>query len=390
MPDHRASPASRHPLLATDAASGPVLLLSAVLALIWANSRFAAGYAELWHTSIQWAGAQGGESLRFWINDGLMSVFFLLVGLELRWELQYGALAKPAVAMLPALAAGGGVLAPALIYLLLNPQLPARSGWGVAVATDIAFAVGVLTLLGARASRECRVLLLAIAIADDLIAILIIATFYSGNLGAPGLLIAAAGVASSLLLQRLAPRSFTGQAIAGAIIWFGFYRAHIHPSIAGAVLGLLLPSASGIEEFDSALKPWVAFLVLPLFAIANAGIAIAPLRGADAAALHVTFAIAVALAIGKPLGIGLAVLGTIRLGLASLPPRVHTREVILIGITAGIGFTLAMFIANVAFDEARLLEAAKLGALLASSLAAAAALIYGRFSGRRSPGQSSS
>ncbi len=340
MPEHyirTASPARVSP----EALGGILLICAAMLALVWANGPLSKTYESLWLARPHWHGYASHHSLRFWINDALMGLFFLTVGQELRWELKFGALASRAVALLPLLAAAGGALLPATIYLALAPQI--RAGWGIPVATDIAFAVGVMALLGNRVSPQTRVLLLGIAIADDFIAILVIALFYSGGLAA-------------------------------------------HPSVVGAVIGLLWPPSArsaASDHFDSPLTGWVNCGVLPLFAIANAGVPLDALRGHDASALTVTAAVTISLAFGKPIGIALATRVATSVGMARLPAGLIMGDVILIGLTGGIGFTMAMFIATLAFDDQRLLAAAKLGVLLASTLAAAATLIYGRFSATR-------
>jgi Na+:H+ antiporter, NhaA family len=378
-------------VLHSEAAAGVVLILAAAVAMAWANCRWSGSYFDLWRAPIDHglAARASSGSLRFWINDGLMSVFFLLVGLELRWELSYGILARTSVALLPAMAALGGVIAPTLIYVAFNIHSPTQNGWGVTMATDIAFALGVLALLGTRIPSAVRVLLLSIAIADDILAIIVIAVVYSGEINSTGLVIAATGVLVMVLMQRLGLRGLASHVLPGALVWLGLYQAHIHPSVAGAVLGLLTPprrnsTAAPAGPFESALEPWVAFAVMPLFALANAGVAVGQLHWGDTAAVKVTLGIVAGLVAGKPLGIVLATLCAVKLGVASLPDGVGWRAVVLLGTIAGVGFTMAIFIANLAFADPPLLDAAKFGVLLASSLAAVAALIFGRLAWRHS------
>lgn len=370
-----------------EAAGGIVLLLAAAAALAWANSAWAPAYEALWHAPLTlglgpW---QLSQSLHFWVNDALMSVFFLVVGMEIRREMHSGALAEPRQALLPVVAALGGVVAPALIFLAFNAAPPLRNGWAVPTATDIAFAMGVLALLGRGLPPALRVFLLALAIIDDLVAVLIIALFYSGGLQWSQLLVAAAGLAGVFLLQSLGVRRAWAYVLPGAVLWWGIWQTGAHPTLAGVVLGLVTPvhalagreSAPPVERVQAALHPWVAFGVMPLFALANAGVPLQAAGAEVAGAPAVMWGVALALVLGKPLGVLASCWIAVRLRLCALPPGMGWGDALLAGLLAGIGFTMAIFIATLAFDSEALLNAAKLGVLLASATAAVLGLAWG-------------
>lgn len=413
--------------LHVEAVSGIVLLAAAAAAMLWANSAAAPSYTALWHTPV----ALGfgtfvfSEPLEFWINDGLMTIFFLVVGLEIRREMHEGALADRRAATLPIAAALGGIAAPALIYVAIagDPQL--NNGWAIPTATDIAFAVGVVALLGRSIPGSVRVLLLAIAIIDDIAAVLIIALFYSAGLQPAGLAIAAAGMALVWAFQRIGLRSALLYVLPGALIWLGVLYAGVHPTIAGVVLGLMTPArpmhlrekavetaAFALTSFDEsartshedvrelapplrrlreaerellppvtrvqiALHPWVAYGVMPLFALANAGVSLQQIHLENPAALSVATGVFAALVLGKPLGILAGSWLAVRSGWCRLPADVSWRAVALVGCLGGIGFTMAIFIATLAFADAELLAAAKAGVIAASSIAAVLGLVFG-------------
>ncbi len=396
--------------LHVEAASGIVLLIAAALALVWANSPAADRYHALWHLPLtlgigEWIHVQ---SLHFWINDGLMTVFFLVVGMEIRREMHDGALSNLRLAALPIAAALGGVVAPALIYVAFNAVAPTHAGWAIPTATDIAFAVGVLALLGRRVPANVRVFLLALAIIDDIVAVLIIALFYSGGLDPGGLAIAVAGVGLVLALRAFGAGSAWAYVLPGAVIWIGLLRLGVHPTLSGVVLGLMTPVlpvrrrrgadapvAAGTDaatdaqhaspEFEEApvtrvqrtLHPWVAYGVMPLFALANAGVSLGGIDLGAPAAHSVLLGVLLGLVVGKPIGIVAVSWLAVRLGGARLPPGVTWGGVWLIGLLAGIGFTMSIFVAMLAFDDAALLAAAKLGVLLASVIAACIGLGWG-------------
>ena len=354
-------------------------MAAAILALLWANSPWAVSYERLWHApiTITFGTFVSKESLHFWINDGLMTVFFLLVGLEIRREAHEGELSDWRRAALPVAAALGGMVAPAVIYLAFNREAPLRRGWGIPMATDIAFAVGVLTLLGRRVSPALRILLLALAVIDDVGAIVVIALFYSGGLSGIWLLVAAGGVLGILVFQRAGVRHSLAYILPGSILWFGLLRAGIHPTIAGVIIGLLTPARS-VARLQAALHPWVAFGIMPLFALANAGVA---LDGAHPAGANLTLTLGVTLGLvfGKPVGILLATFVVVKLRLCTLPDGVNWRGVFVVGCVAGIGFTMPVFIGGLAFAaSSTLMTTSKLAVLVASVLAGFVALGAGR------------
>lgn len=377
--------------LHVEAASGIVLLAAAALALALANSPWAGGYQHLFRLPLELAmdGAVFERPLRFWVNEGLMTIFFLLVGLEIRRELHEGALASRRLAALPVLAAIGGMIAPALVFLAIDHGPLLRSGWAVPTATDIAFAVGVLALLGPRVPRGVRALLLALAIIDDIGAILIIAIFYSRGIALAGLATAAAGTVVALGLTRCPRVGATLAAVlytaAGVAIWIGLLRGGVHPTLAGVIIGLLVPVTraapnrpSASLRLSQALHPWVAYGIMPAFAFANAGIDFQGISFAAGPQTMLVAGVACALVVGKPLGIVLTALGALRLRLVTLPRGVTARGILTVGCLGGIGFTMSIFIAGLAFTDAALLAAAKLGILIGSACAAAVGISIGR------------
>jgi NhaA family Na+:H+ antiporter len=410
-----------------EAASGIILLLAAAVALVWANSPWSDSYDALWHThvSIGLGDWTFDESLHFWVNELLMTVFFLVVGLEIKREIVEGALSDIQRATLPIAAAIGGMVVPAAIYLMINPTGPSHEGWGVPMATDIAFAIGVLSILGKRIPATLRVLILALAIIDDIGAILVIAIFYAQGFALDGLAVAGAGLILLFVLLKIGVRPGLMFAIPILIMWAGMLRCGIHPTIAGVIAGLIAPVRSWygkegflkaardvLDEFQSrieqdhddhelleplsrlsrarkealspalqaevALHPWVAYVIMPLFAIANAGV---NLRGYDVQApgfLTISAGIIFGLVVGKPLGIMLMSWLAVRLKLCSLPDGVNWWGMLVAGTGAGIGFTMAIFIAELAFTDPQMLGIAKLSVLIATATAATIALVSGR------------
>lgn len=415
-------------MLHIEAMSGIVLLIAAAIALIWANSPWAASYFATWHAPLAltlgpWTWS---TDLHFFVNDVLMTIFFLVVGMEIRREMYNGALADVRQALLPIIAALGGVVVPALIYVALargDAQL--LNGWAIPTATDIAFAVGVLALLGKSIPGPLRIFLLALAIIDDIVAVLIIAFFYSGGLDYSGFGIALVGLVLVLLFNRMGVAAAWAYVVPGAILWLGLLHTGAHPTLAGVVLGLMTPVAMrpaqrhhldvaeqaltrirshaqrGQFEVDvlhhelriattaqrdllppvfrlpAMLHPWVAFGVMPIFALANAGV---QFGGMDLAATgpHTVFwGVLLALVLGKPLGVFLATFLAVKSGVSPLPEGINWRGVLLVGVLAGIGFTMAIFVGGLAFSDAALLSAAKLGILAASATAAIVGLVYG-------------
>ncbi len=380
--------------LRLESASGILLLVATAAALGWANSPWGASYDALWRTPV--AIGVGGHvveaTAQFVINDILMAVFFFSVGLEIRREVSSGELSDARRAALPVFGALGGMLAPAAIYLVFARGELSR-GWGVPMATDIAFAVGVLALLGSRVAPALRVFLLALAIIDDIGAIVVIAVFYSSGLQLDGAVLAAGGIAAILASRRLGARRAWSYLLAAAAIWLGAYRTGIHPTIAGVIVALAIPDRvepegrSVVDRLERAFHPWVAFVVMPVFAFANAGVDV----GGIQLSAHPTLAVAIAagLVIGKPVGILLATRIAVAARVASLPRGLTWRGIAVAGAVAGIGFTMALFIAELAFGErAELVATAKVIILLTSVTAAVASWVFGarllRASGRRS------
>jgi len=397
-----------------EATSGIVLLFFTAAALALANSPFADAFLGIWKIPL---GFEVGEfqvshSLKHWINDGLMAVFFFVIGLEVKREIVLGELRDIRRAALPIAAALGGMVVPAGIYLSLQAGQPAEAGWGIPMATDIAFVVGCMAVLGSRIPHGLRVLLLSLAIADDIGAVLVIAIGYTEAIYWGTLAWGVAGIAGVSVLARLGVRSVGVYTALGAGIWFAFHESGIHATIAGVVLGLMTPARSylseslfrqmlarvtqGIEDgifgslrgranrlrrfqratrelispleyLESYLHPWVAFAIMPLFAFANAGV---PFQLSDLGD-PVAAAVGASLVLGKPLGILAFSALTVRLGLASLPEGVGWGALAGGGFLAGIGFTMALFIAGLALD-APVLNAAKVGILAGSTLAAVA------------------
>ena len=307
--------------LRVETASGLVLLVAAGAALALANSGLHGAFAGFWDAPR----LPGQHSLQFLVNEVLMAVFFLVVGLEIRREMHDGALSSLSQAALPLVAAAGGIVAPALIYLALTGQAE-LDGWAIPTATDIAFAVGVLALLGRRVNPSLRVLLLAIAIADDIAAVLIIALFYAGGIAPLGLAIAAAGAGLAVLGHRIGLNAWLASLLPGAIVWYGLHEAGIHPALAGVVVGMLAPMKApraGVEapaiRLESVLHPWVAFGVMPLFALVNAGVRLEGLDLAGTEARGLATGIALGLAVGKPVGIVAAVVVAVRTRLTACP-----------------------------------------------------------------------
>jgi NhaA family Na+:H+ antiporter len=417
-----------------EAVSGIVLLIAAAAALIWANSPAAASYEHLWHLPISVSIGEFtlSQTLHFLINDAFMTVFFLVVGMEIRREIHDGALQSIKLAALPVAAAIGGVLVPALVYLSLAGADGIRDGWAVPTATDIAFAVGVLALLGKSIPGSVRVFLLTLAIIDDIVAVMIIALFYSSGLDPMGFAIAGVGIALAFGLQHIGIGSAYAYVVPGAVLWIGLLKTGAHPTLAGVVLGLMTPVVSvrstrrpvdaasdAIREFidrltsdertdpqallepvkqlrfaqrellppvlrvQAALHPWVAFGIMPLFALANAGVNLGDTNLAGDQPLAVLLGVALALIIGKPIGVLVFGWLPVRLGWCQLPPGMSWHWMALIGCLTGIGFTMSIFIANLAFADADLLGAAKLGVLIASAVSGLVGLALGAWLVRR-------
>ena len=409
--------------LHTEASGGILLLIATMAALLWANSPLAESYGALWHTpvSIQFGDLRLDEDLHFWINDGLMAIFFFVVGLEIKRELLIGELTSVRRAVLPVAGAVGGAVLPALIFLAFLRGGEGSNGWGVPMATDIAFALGILAVLGSRVPLGLKVFVTALAIADDLMAILVIALFYTNELSWPALGSAGAVLALLIVGNRLHVRNYLFYAALGVVLWMAVLASGVHATIAGVLLALTVPAStridghsfvrrarglidafadadhpddvrrsnerqsaladledateaiqSPLQRLEHGLHPWVAYLIVPLFALSNAGVAFGASVG-TALTSPVAHGILVGLVVGKQVGIfGMAWL-VVRMGWADLPHAVTWRHIWGGGCVAGIGFTMSLFIAELAFvGSPALLDVAKVAILAASVLAALA------------------
>lgn len=360
-----------------ESAGGIVMIASALLAMIAANSGLASHYDAFVHWPV-WLGigAFGAtESLAHWINDILMVLFFFVIGMELKREMREGVLADRRQILLPLLGAVGGMVVPAALFLLVNRAHPDHwQGWAVPSATDIAFALAVLLLAAKRVPPALKIFLLAIAIFDDLGAIIVIALFYSKGLAALPLVLGLGLLGGLFLLNRRGVASVWPYLLVGVGLWFCLYHGGVHTTIGGVLVGMAIPLAgpkgSPLGRALHGLHPYVSFAILPLFAFANAGI---DLRGIDAAALAQPLALGTALGlfVGKQLGIFGASWLTIRLGFAQLPAQTTWLQLYAVSLMAGIGFTMSLFIGNLAFTDAALLAQVKLGVIGGSLLSAA-------------------
>jgi NhaA family Na+:H+ antiporter len=364
--------------ISREAAAGLVLLGAAVLALIVANSSFNDTYERAleFPFSVGVAPFVLSKSLLHWINDALMVIFFFVVGLEIKREILRGALSDRKAALLPVVAALGGMIAPALIYAAINwDNNIALKGWAIPAATDIAFVVGVLAVLGSRVPQSLKVFLLALAIIDDLGAILIIAFFYTGNLSLPALALAFAGIAGLILLNRLNVMRIWAYALVGAFVWLCVLKSGVHATLAGVVTALAVPLTDGkgnegpLENVEHRLSPWVSFLILPIFAFANAGVSFSAISVKDFTS-PVSLGIALGLVIGKPLGIFSFAQAAIRSGLGARPDGATEMQLFGTAILGGIGFTMSLFIGMLAFPDAQTSGHVKLGVLTGSLVSA--------------------
>jgi len=361
-----------------EASGGYVLMATAALALVVANSPLSEAYFAALKTEFGFAiGAfHLSESLLHWINDGLMAVFFLLVGLEIKREVLDGQLSKPSRVILPGVAALGGILVPALIYLAFNAASPAsRDGWAIPSATDIAFALGVLALLGPRVPGSLKIFLTAIAIMDDLAAIVIIALFYTAQLHLAYLAAAGGVIFALLIFNRLKVMTLWPYLIGGLILWWLVLESGVHATLAGVALAMLIPlrkspaapdhAASPLHRLEHALHKPVAFLIVPLFGFANAGLSFS---GISPAALldPVPLGVALGLFVGKQLGVFLTAAAIVRLGWADMPRDASTAQLYGVAVLCGIGFTMSLFIGNLAFSDPLLIDETKIGVLVGS------------------------
>ncbi|MBO6575006.1 MAG: Na+/H+ antiporter NhaA [Rhodothermales bacterium] len=396
-----------------EAASGLLLLATAAIALIWANSPWADAYFSLWQTRVV-AGAgplMVDKPLLLWVNDGLMAIFFFLVGLEIKREVLVGELRSPRKAMLAIMAAIGGMVVPAGLYVLVTGGTPFVNGWGIPMATDIAFALGVLALLGSRAPVSLKIFLTALAIIDDLGAVMVIALFYTAEIKMTALGVAAVALVILMVGNRLRVHRTAFYVVFGLVLWLAFLKSGVHATIAGVLLALTIPASRRIDttdfaskadrfmgilrgdnttdradavhalevlsrgaetplaRFEHSLHPWVAYFIMPVFALANAGVALGGMNWGEALGHPVTVGLVLGLFVGKQLGVTLFSWLAVRLGWASLPEGVTWRQVYGVSLLTGIGFTMSLFIANLSFAEPAILDLAKIGILGASLVA---------------------
>ena len=358
-----------HDFIRSETSGAIILMLCAAIALVWANVA-GESYARTWQyrLSIGVGTLALAKPLLLWINDGLMAIFFLVVGLEIKRELLTGELASVRRAALPVAAAAGGMVVPALLYAAVNAGGPGARGWGIPMATDIAFALGALALLGRRVPASLRVFLTAVAIVDDLGAIAVIAIFYSGTLGWTALATAAAGLAvlaalGALNVQRAAP-----YVLMGVVVWVAVLKSGVHATVAGVLVAMLVPARGAteplLERLEHALHPWVAWAIMPVFALANAGVTL----GTGVVAGPISLGVMLGLVVGKQAGITLASWLAVLTGVAALPRGAGWRQIYGVAVLCGIGFTMSLFIATLAFDDPAALAQSKVGILTGSLL----------------------
>ncbi len=358
----------------SEKAGGVILIFCTVLSLVLANSSFGENYSHIWHTNI------AGNSLSHWINDGLMAIFFLLIGLELEREIYKGELSNIKDAMLPIAGAMGGMLVPACLYLVFNYSTPTQSGAGIPMATDIAFALGILALLGNKVPSSLKIFLTALAVIDDLGAILIIAIFYTSNLSWLYLFIALGIWGVLFVLNRLKVHSLFPYLIGGVAMWYCMLHSGVHATISGVLLAFVIPFGDGSEKTASYklqhyLHKPVAFIILPLFALANTAIVI----GGDWQQIfNGTYSIGIAagLIIGKPLGIFLLSYFAVKMGWCKLPDGLNWKAIAGVGFLGGIGFTMSIFITLLAFDSDVVINNAKFIILISSFAAGIIGFVF--------------
>ena len=404
-----------------EASSGILLVIAALVALIWANSPWSNSYNDLWNTEITFS---FGDSILLehhghpitlgqFVNDVLMVLFFFVVGLEIKREMVTGHLKKFRDALLPMIAAIGGMVVPAAIFFAFNSSGEASDGWGIPMATDIAFAIGVVSLLGPRVPSAMKVFLLTLAIVDDIGGILVIAFFYTEDLASGWLLVAALTVLGVIVLKKLNVRYTPAYIALGVLLWYSLFESGVHATIAGVVMGVLAPATaliddkdkvseavqpamqahtdfSGLrkatfhlnesvpitERFENLLHPLTGFLIVPIFALANAGVEISLDSLSDAASSGVTRGVVFGLVIGKIVGVSLFTFVAVRLRVSTLPDGSNFRHILGISALAGIGFTVSIFMTTLAYDNVILQDESKVGILFASALAAIIGLFF--------------
>lgn len=371
--------------LDTEASGGLALLAATIVALGIANSPLGDGFESMWRSSP--ASSIGSihlpHDLRHWVNDGLMAIFFFVVGLEINRELTTGELKDPQTRNLPVVAAIGGMLVPAGLYALLNAGGGGSAGWGVPIATDIALAVGVVALVGNRVPAGARIFLLTLAVVDDIGAILVVALFYPSDIQSSWLLISILLGIGTFAVTRVMSSSVLF-AVLGAALWFATFQSGVHATVAGVALGLMARSAL-VGRAEEILHPWTSHLVIPLFALANAGIVISSARVEDALTSPIAAGIVLGLVVGKALGISLFSWIAVRVGMGQLPGEMGPRTLLGLGFVAGIGFTVSVFIAGLAFPDQANLEVAKIGVFAGSVIAAGVGTVLLRSGERADP-----
>jgi Na+:H+ antiporter, NhaA family len=408
----------------TEALGGLALLLATAAALTWANSPWKDQYSDLWATRFDFHSSLVSMhlDLRAVVNQGLMTVFFFVVGLEIKRELLHGELSSLRKATLPIAAAFGGMIVPALIYAAINAGGEGARGWGIPQATDIAFALGALALLGRRVPFSLKVFVLALAIVDDLGAIAVIAVFYTDSISPTAVVWAVLIVGAVVAMARFGVRSISLYVVAGALLWVAMYKTGLHATLAGIALAAVTPARpyldqkgfeanaldlvmrhrrardagdpeatadavrqlerlardteAPLERLGQLLHPWTGFIVVPLFALANAGVELNSALVSDATHSSITAGVVLGLVLGKPAGIFVVSWLSVRLGMASLPDNVSFGHILGAGVLCGIGFTVSLFVTGLAFADAALVDEAKVGVLTASVAAAVAGYIY--------------
>lgn len=370
----------------SEASGGVLLLIFAFAAILCANTSLSDFYFEFLQTTfiVQFGEFALNKPLLLWINDGLMAVFFALVGLEVKRELFEGSLSSYKKAIFPAIAAIGGMIVPALVYWFINQDHPQfHQGWAIPMATDIAFAVGIVALLGSRVPLALKAFLLALAIIDDLGAIIVIAIFYSQEISIEALTIAAIAIIGLVLLNRFKVTSLCAYLIIGAILWTSVLKSGVHATLAGVIIGFCVPlkgknGERPAEELEHILAPWCAFMILPLFAFANAGVSLLEM-GIEQLSSPLPLGIALGLIIGKTVGVFAFSYLAVLCRIASLPQGINFKQIFSIAVLCGIGFTMSMFLASLAFDVSatgeRITALARLGILLGSMISAIAGYI---------------
>jgi Na+/H+ antiporter nhaA len=380
--------------LKLESAGGILLLFSAAVAMLLANSPLSSQYNDFLNlpVSLQIGSFSINKTLIHWINDGFMAVFFVLVGMEVKKELFEGALSSYQQAIFPAIAAVGGMIVPALVYWFIAKQDPSlANGWAIPMATDIAFALGIMALLSKQVPLPLKIFLLALAIIDDLGAIVVIALFFSHELSVQALIFSGVSILTLVLLNRFRVSALCAYMVVGAILWASVLKSGVHATLAGVIIGFCIPlkgkkGERPLHDFEHILAPWSSFVILPLFAFANAGVSF---DGIDVSMISspLLLAIACGLIIGKPVGVfGFSYI-SVKLGLAKLPDGINFKQIFAVAVLCGIGFTMSMFLASLAFDAdagESVNKLSRLGILLGSTVSATLGYLFLKKTTKRS------